>query len=80
MHLLFHNFHSIVLWMFQKKIFNIAKVLLPQNGFQPNIMLVHGDIAEAELCFTDPDQLSADLIRCHWRYQIKGCTLVYHIF
>ena len=75
MHLLFHNFHSIVLWMFKKKI-NKAKVLLPQNGFQPNIMLVHGDIAEAELCFTDPDQLSADLIRCHWVYRIKSC----HIF
>jgi hypothetical protein len=32
----------------KKYIFNKAKVLLPQNGFQPNIMLVHGDITEAE--------------------------------
>ena len=45
----FVNFHSIVLWMFLKKyLFNKAKVLLHQSGFQPNIMMVHGDIAEAK--------------------------------
>ena len=54
-HLLFHkmfrqySFYCIL--DVSKKIFNKAQV--PQHGFQPNIMLVLGDIAEVEQCLTD---------------------------